>query len=260
MTIASKLCPPRLALAYPTTATCNHHIAVFLPLPLPLRPRPRLGLQCHARKAASSCFINPSAAPVAPRRFSTTNNPPLRKLSSKNLPPRPKPPPEHEIEEAFLKGSGPGGQKINKTNSAVQLKHLPTGIVIKCQATRSRSQNRTIARQLLADKVDDIARGLESRSSIVGEVKRKKKASSGKKSRRKYRKLDEKGAAAGESLEDEDEENDDLLVEEYPEEDNQGGDSQRGKDSDSDSNRNRNQDRDTANKATLDTRQQEVKI
>ncbi|KAI1165239.1 RF-1 domain-containing protein [Nemania serpens] len=223
MSITSKLFPPRLALAYPTTAiaTCNHHIAIFLPF-LPLRPRPRLGLQsqCHVRKATSS--------PVA-RCFGTTNNPPLRKSSSKNLPPRPKPPPDEEIDESFLKGSGPGGQKINKTNSAVQLKHLPTGLVVKCQATRSRSQNRTIARQLLADRLDDMTRGLESRSSVVGAVKRKKKASSAKKSRRKYRKLDGDGegegaaAAAGESLEDEEEEeeeenDDDPLDGEDPEE------------------------------------------
>ncbi|KAI0379881.1 RF-1 domain-containing protein [Hypomontagnella monticulosa] len=111
------------------------------------------------------------------------------------MPPRPKPPPEEEIEESFLKGSGPGGQKINKTNSAVQLKHLPTGIVVKSQATRSRSQNRTIARQLLADKLDQLERGDQSRSAVVGEFKRKKKASSAKKSRRKYRKLEEEKQA-----------------------------------------------------------------
>ncbi|KAI0977435.1 RF-1 domain-containing protein [Xylaria arbuscula] len=154
------------------------------------------------------------------REFSTTNNPPLQKSGSSNLPPRPKPPPEDEIEESFLKGSGPGGQKINKTNSAVQLKHLPTGLVIKCQATRSRSQNRTIARQLLADKLDDLNRGEDSRSSVVGEFKRKKKASSAKKSRRKYRKLEgEKELVDAEVLEggEEEAETDILLKEELPE-------------------------------------------
>ncbi|KAL7625656.1 hypothetical protein AAE478_004876 [Parahypoxylon ruwenzoriense] len=124
-----------------------------------------------------------------PRPFSLAASSPLLKKNT-NLPPRPKPPPEEEIEEAFLKGSGPGGQKINKTNSAVQLKHLPTGIVVKSQATRSRSQNRTIARQLLADRLDQLARGDQSRAAVVGEVRRKRKASSAKKSRRKYRKLD----------------------------------------------------------------------
>ncbi|KAI1776035.1 RF-1 domain-containing protein [Hypoxylon cercidicola] len=130
---------------------------------------------------------------------------PLLLSKNVNFPPRPKPPPDEEIEESFLKGSGPGGQKINKTNSAVQLKHLPSGIVVKSQATRSRSQNRVIARQLLADKLDRIARGDESRSAVVGEVKRKRKASSAKKSRRKYRKLDEEKAGSGEQEDDGDE-------------------------------------------------------
>ncbi|OTA87660.1 hypothetical protein M434DRAFT_399400 [Hypoxylon sp. CO27-5] len=141
-------------------------------------------------------------------------------LKNTNLPPRPKPPPEEEIEESFLKGSGPGGQKINKTNSAVQLKHLPTGIVVKSQATRSRSQNRTIARQLLADKLDQLARGDQSRSAVVGEFKRKKKASSAKKSRRKYRKLEEEKQAKAtqqDTVEDESEfEEEYLLDQERP--------------------------------------------
>ncbi|KAI1422162.1 RF-1 domain-containing protein [Xylaria sp. FL1777] len=174
------------------------------------------------------------------REFSNTNSPPLQKLSSKNLPPRPKPPPEEEIEESFLKGSGPGGQKINKTNSAVQLKHIPTGVVIKCQATRSRSQNRTIARRLLADKLDDMSRGDESRSSVVGEFKRKKKASSAKKSRRKYRKLDEEKGAATEDAEN----STDLFDEELPE--------KAGETADKDS--------DAIDTAMLDKKQQQTRI
>ncbi|KAM0813592.1 hypothetical protein AB5N19_13588 [Seiridium cardinale] len=149
-------------------------------------------------------------AAIATQEFST-----CRALQKKhtNLPPRPKPPPDTEIDESFLKGSGPGGQKINKTNSAVQLKHIPTGLVIKCQATRSRTENRKIARQLLADKLDDMSRGEESRSSVVGEVKRKKRASAAKKKRRKYRKLEEGAVGAGmndETLDFEDEYDDDV--------------------------------------------------
>ncbi|KAL8824606.1 MAG: hypothetical protein Q9170_008102 [Blastenia crenularia] len=106
---------------------------------------------------------------------------------------------EEDIEESFLKGSGPGGQKINKTSSAVQLKHLPTGMVVKSQATRSRSQNRSIARRLLADKLEDVEKGSESRTALKTEVKRKKKASKMKKARRKHRasvEEDEQDAAA----------------------------------------------------------------
>ncbi|KAL8678189.1 MAG: hypothetical protein Q9186_005443 [Xanthomendoza sp. 1 TL-2023] len=98
---------------------------------------------------------------------------------------------EDDIEESFLKGSGPGGQKINKTSSAVQLKHIPTGMVVKSQATRSRSQNRSIARRLLADKLEDAEKGSASRTALKSEAKRKKKASKAKKARRKYRALED---------------------------------------------------------------------
>lgn len=77
--------------------------------------------------------------------------------------------------------------KQNKTNSAVQLKHIPTGIVVKCQDTRSREQNRKLAREHLAEKIDDLLNGDQSRSAIVARLKAKKKSSAAKKSRRKHR-------------------------------------------------------------------------
>jgi hypothetical protein len=107
---------------------------------------------------------------------------------------------DSEIEEKFLHGSGPGGQKINKTSSAVQLKHLATGIVIKCQETRSRTQNRKLARQILAQKLEDIEKGDESRTVLKAKEKSRKKASADKKKKRKYRALS--GAKAGEEGED----------------------------------------------------------
>ena len=73
----------------------------------------------------------------------------------------------------------------------MQLKHLPTGIVIKCQETRSRQQNRDIARRLLADKVEQLQVGDQSRVAIKTREAAKKKASRLKKSKRKYRKLEE---------------------------------------------------------------------
>ncbi|KAI2643519.1 RF-1 domain-containing protein [Xylaria nigripes] len=187
---------------------------------MPPSPLPQFLQTCKralSNHHVTTVLSSPTVTLAAPRLFGTSNNPSLQKISSKNLPPRPKPPPEDEIEESFLKGSGPGGQKINKTSSAVQLKHIPTGLVVKSQATRSRTQNRAIARQLLADKLDDIARGTDSRSAVVGEVKRKKKASSAKKSRRKYRKLEEERAAvAGEAW---DEDSPDVSEEAMPDED-----------------------------------------
>ena len=54
---------------------------------------------------------------------------------------------EDTLVEKFITGSGSGGQKINKTASCVYLKHLPTGIEVKCQQQRSRELNRYLARR-----------------------------------------------------------------------------------------------------------------
>ena len=79
----------------------------------------------------------------------------------------------------------------NKTNSAVQITHLPTGIAVKSQATRSRSQNHKIAKQILAEKIELLQKGEESRAAKKIEVKSKRKASATKKSKRKYKALEE---------------------------------------------------------------------
>ncbi len=60
---------------------------------------------------------------------------------------------DNEIEMEFLKSSGPGGQHVNKTASAVRLKHIPTGITVLCQSERSQHKNRAIARKLLQAKL-----------------------------------------------------------------------------------------------------------
>lgn len=123
--------------------------------------------------------------PIAPFRCFTVTP----YLPDKPLPPRLKIN-DADLIVSYLKGTGPGGQKINKTNSAVQLIHKPTGVVVKSQATRSRSQNEKIARQLLADKVEQLEKGDQSRAAIKVDRARKKKASRMKKTRRKYRELD----------------------------------------------------------------------
>lgn len=86
--------------------------------------------------------------------------------------------------------------------------------MIKCQETRSRSQNEKIGRQILADRVEAVLRGDQSRVAIKADRARKKKASKMKKSRRKYRELEEEGGRKGENEdvdvdenENEDEEN-----------------------------------------------------
>lgn len=62
---------------------------------------------------------------------------------------------ENDLIEKFILGSGSGGQKINKTSSCVYLRHLPTGIEIKCQKERSRELNRYYARKLLCEKLEE---------------------------------------------------------------------------------------------------------
>ncbi len=63
---------------------------------------------------------------------------------------------EESLVEKFILGSGKGGQKINKTFSCVYLKHIPTGIEIKCQQERSQTLNRFMARRQLCDKIDTL--------------------------------------------------------------------------------------------------------
>ncbi|MFO1448064.1 MAG: peptide chain release factor-like protein [Opitutaceae bacterium] len=73
-----------------------------------------------------------------------------------------------DVEERFVRGSGPGGQKINKTSSTVWLIHRPTGLQVKCKAGRSQSQNRDAAWEGLADKLQlSQAKAIEERRNEV---------------------------------------------------------------------------------------------
>ncbi len=63
---------------------------------------------------------------------------------------------ESDLEEKFIRASGSGGQKVNKTSSCVYLKHIPTGIEIKCQQERSQTLNRFFARRILIEKIEEI--------------------------------------------------------------------------------------------------------
>ncbi len=60
---------------------------------------------------------------------------------------------EDDLEEKFVRSQGPGGQNVNKVATCVQLKHIPTGIEVKCSAGRTQATNRTKARKILAQKV-----------------------------------------------------------------------------------------------------------
>lgn len=83
---------------------------------------------------------------------------------------------EEDLVEKFILGSGAGGQKINKTHSCVYLKHLPTGIEIKCQSSRSREMNRFLARRELCEELESQRLGRESkRRQQIEKIRRQKR-------------------------------------------------------------------------------------
>ena len=62
---------------------------------------------------------------------------------------------EDDLEESFILGGGPGGQKTNKTSSVVRLSHEPSGVAVKVGESRSREDNRWLARRMLAETILD---------------------------------------------------------------------------------------------------------
>ncbi len=60
---------------------------------------------------------------------------------------------EEDLEESFILGGGPGGQKTNKTSNVVRLSHEPSGLMVRCGETRSRETNRWLARRMLAELI-----------------------------------------------------------------------------------------------------------
>ena len=69
---------------------------------------------------------------------------------------------ESDIRELFVLSGKKGGQKVNKTSACVYLKHIPTGIEVKCQQERSQALNRFLARRILADRIESLVLGRES--------------------------------------------------------------------------------------------------
>jgi protein subunit release factor B len=82
---------------------------------------------------------------------------------------------EADIVEKFIHGGGKGGQKINKTASAVYLKHRPTRIEVKCQSSRSQLLNRFLARRILADKIEEKVLGKKAEEEQRVEKLRRQK-------------------------------------------------------------------------------------
>lgn len=69
---------------------------------------------------------------------------------------------EKDLDEQFIKGSGPGGQGVNKTVNCCVLVHRPTGLVVKCHEQRSLEQNRRRAREIMVQKLDNLYNGEDS--------------------------------------------------------------------------------------------------
>jgi protein subunit release factor B len=79
-----------------------------------------------------------------------------------------------DVDERFVRGTGPGGQKINKTSSTVLLRHLPTGTEVRCQAGRSQTANRAAAWLLLCDKLETACAAERMAREQAREVERRR--------------------------------------------------------------------------------------
>jgi len=100
---------------------------------------------------------------------------------------------EDDLTETFVRGSGAGGQKVNKTSNRVVLLHEPTQLRVECQDTRSLQQNRKIARKRLRLKVDEFLNGKESKISTQARKKSEKKAKAKARNKSRLKKKKEVG-------------------------------------------------------------------
>lgn len=92
---------------------------------------------------------------------------------------------EKDIEERFVRSSGRGGQKVNKTSTCVYLKHSPTGIEVKCMKERNQSLNRFFARRELVKRIEKLSGQLTLNDIQMMKIKRQK-AKREKRARLKY--------------------------------------------------------------------------
>jgi len=97
---------------------------------------------------------------------------------------------ESDIEEKFIRSSGKGGQHVNKVSTCVYLKHLPTGIQVKCSRERSQALNRFFARRLLTEKIENKILGKRSREQQKQEKIRRQKRRRSRRAKQKM--LEEK--------------------------------------------------------------------
>jgi protein subunit release factor B len=81
---------------------------------------------------------------------------------------------EKDIEEKFVRSSGKGGQKVNKTSTCVYLKHIPTGIEVKCMKDRSQSINRFLARRELLKKIELTLKDKNPANTTIEKIRKQK--------------------------------------------------------------------------------------
>ena len=83
---------------------------------------------------------------------------------------------EEDLDEQFVRSSGPGGQNVNKVATCVVLTHRPSGITVRCQESRTQGLNRFLARKRLVEKLDERIRGRESdRQRAIQKIRRQKR-------------------------------------------------------------------------------------
>jgi len=81
-----------------------------------------------------------------------------------------------DLVESFVRSSGPGGQKVNKTSTCVVLLHRPTGFKVKCQTERSQALNRFLARRMLLDKIERHRLGvISAEKQRIEKIRRQKR-------------------------------------------------------------------------------------
>ena len=93
---------------------------------------------------------------------------------------------EEDLDESFILGGGPGGQKTNKTSNVVRLSHEPSALSVRCGETRSRETNRWLARRMLAELILERERGRKSAARQAAEKIRRQKR---RRSRRQKQKM-----------------------------------------------------------------------
>lgn len=92
---------------------------------------------------------------------------------------------ESDLVETFIRSGGSGGQNVNKVSTCVVLRHVPTGLEVKCQRERSQSLNRFLAKRLLVDKIEALHRGSESAKQKEFEKIRRQKRKRSKRAKDK---------------------------------------------------------------------------